>query len=320
MSRSKRETLEVVAPTRIDLAGGTVDIWPIYLFHDNPITINVAIDLFVRMKVWSSSDGSFHIINENENKVCKATSIEDIKKGKDFELFRCALKYFRPDHGIGIAYRSMAPKGAGLAGSSAVLAAISVALCHINHIQYTKKGLIDIIRDIETQLIQVPAGTQDYFPVLWGGVNKIVWDTGSNKRESLACSIQDLQQCLMLVYTGTSRYSGSNNWEILKRHIEGNRRIRRLMDRIIEATHRLKDALMDGNYLEAGRAIHREYKYRRQLLPGIVTKQMKQLEDQIMALRGVLAIKVCGAGGGGCMLIFVDPDRRMDISQRIVRM
>jgi len=60
------------APTRIDLAGGTLDIWPLYLFHDDAQTLNAAITLRAECTVTPSLDGRLHIVSEDTGTAVQA--------------------------------------------------------------------------------------------------------------------------------------------------------------------------------------------------------------------------------------------------------
>jgi D-glycero-alpha-D-manno-heptose-7-phosphate kinase len=53
--------LTASAPTRIDLAGGTIDIWPLYLFHDGATTLNAAISLRAHVEIASRNDGAIEL-------------------------------------------------------------------------------------------------------------------------------------------------------------------------------------------------------------------------------------------------------------------
>src|SRR5438094_5353563 len=53
--------IEASAPTRIDLAGGTLDIWPLYLFHEDAQTINAAISLRAHVDVSPRTDGRIQL-------------------------------------------------------------------------------------------------------------------------------------------------------------------------------------------------------------------------------------------------------------------
>lgn len=316
-SVSEAACIEAVAPARIDLAGGTVDIWPLYLFHDGALTINAGISLYVRVRVAASNDGLFHVIDLNKGRTCTTTSVHAMKHKRGFKLFGWALHHFLPPAGVTVSYSTMVPEGAGLAGSSSLLVALCGALNHMTRTQYSRVRLLEILRDIETQLIGVPAGLQDYYPALWGGINAIRWDVGGGRREPVGLPVKDLEQWLMLVSTKTSRYSGANNWTIVKRHIEGDARIQRGLAKIVAATNMMREALSNRDYLKVGAAMDQEAAYRKQLVSSIMTPGIRRLEATAKSL-GVLASKVCGAGGGGCVLLFLEPHRRESVRQRLI--
>ena len=316
--RSPTKWIEARSPSRIDLAGGTVDIWPLYLFQRGAVTINAGISLFVRIRIAVSEDGLFHIVDLKRNRRCTAATIDLLKRKKGFELFGWALDHFRPNTGLKIVSDTMVPEGAGLAGSSSLLVALCGALNHITRMHYSRVRLLDILRDIETQLLQVPAGFQDYYPALWGGISSICWDVGGGKREVLDSVDREIEPWLMLVYTGTSRHSGTNNWNILKQYIEGDTRIRRLLQKIVAVTHSMREALIERDFEKAGTLMGQEASCRRELLPTIVTPEIERLEKMARSL-GVIGCKVCGAGGGGCVVLFLEPDRREIVYRRLTQ-
>jgi D-glycero-alpha-D-manno-heptose-7-phosphate kinase len=164
-----------------------------------------------------------------------------------------------------------------------------------------------LVRDIETCLIKVPAGMQDYYPALWGGVQALWWRPGEVLREALPVPPGELEERLLLVYTGTSRHSGTNNWEVFKRHLDGDRRVHRLFEKIVEAGQEMVAALRRGDSHGVGRAMAAEAEARKRLFPGIMTPEIRSLERAMRRL-GAMGTKVCGAGGGGCVVVYVDPE------------
>lgn len=317
MPLSKQEYIEATAPTRIDLAGGTVDIWPLYLFHPGAVTINAAIDLVVRLRVSRSADRRFHVVDQDTGRHCVAATHGDMKRKKGFELFAWAMDHFGPGEALSIRYTCMAPHGAGLAGSSSLLAALCGILNRITGRRYALGKFPELLRDIETCVLGVPAGLQDYYPALWGGIQGLRWGAGAVQRMPIDLDCRELERRLMLVFTGTSRNSGANNWHIVKRHIEGDRRVLRLLDDIVKAARRMEEALVRGDYERAGLEMGREAASRERLTPGILTPEIRRVKA-IAGAAGAHAVKVCGAGGGGCVVVFCDPDRRRSIAERLI--
>jgi D-glycero-alpha-D-manno-heptose-7-phosphate kinase len=314
------QAVEATAPTRIDLAGGTVDLWPLYLFHPGAVTINAAVDLRVKVRVVPAKGPGIRLADLNANrKVEWGRSGGRGSPGARYELFAQVLRTFSVDQGLRIEFRSQAPKGAGLAGSSALLVALCGALMKSAGQGIRRDRFLALVRDIETRLIKVPAGLQDYYPAIWGGVQALWWRPGEVFRESLPVLPRELEKRLLLVYTGTSRHSGTNNWEVYKRHLDGDRRVRALFAKIVEASQGMVAALKGGDFRGAGRAFAAEAAARTRLFPGIMTPEMHAL-DRTLRPRGAIGTKVCGAGGGGCVVVYVDPDERAGARARIREM
>ena len=112
----------------------------------------------------------------------------------------------------------------------------------------------------------------------------------------------------MLAYTGATRNSGINNWEVTKRHIDGDRDVQQRFARIRDIAGAMRDALERGAWSEVGRQIAEEWENRKGLAPGVTTPEI----DAILAAArdaGAFGGKVCGAGGGGCLFCLGEPER-----------
>ena len=112
------------------------------------------------------------------------------------------------------------------------------------------------------------------------------------------------------------RNSGTNNWEITKRHLDGDREIFDCFERIRDTAVAMRAALERGDWDEVGRQIAREWDNRKRLAPGVTTP----LIDDLMARAfgaGATAAKVCGAGGGGCLFCYGPPDAHAPIAEAL---
>jgi D-glycero-alpha-D-manno-heptose-7-phosphate kinase len=306
----------VRVPTRIDLAGGTVDIWPLYLFHPGAITINAAINLWVWVRLARLPHRGISLVDAKRGRLGFWRSLKEMRGHRGTELFCTALEHFPVQGGLAIEAFSQGPRGAGLAGSSALLVALCASLMRLNGQRLARERFVFLIRDLETRLIRVPAGFQDYYPAIWGGVQALRWEPGRVRRTRLKVRQKELEKHLLLVYTGLSRYSGTNNWEVFKGYIDGNRKIRNVANEIVEASREMFIALEKGDFWQAGRAMAREARARKRLFPGIATPDILELE-RFLVRRGAIAVKVCGAGGGGCVLVYAEPERRAAFAEGI---
>ena len=172
--------------------------------------------------------------------------------------------------------------------------------------RYSNDQLLGIARDVEAQAIGVPTGWQDYPPALYGGVAALEFGVGEPRRVALQIPAEELQQRIVLAYTGEPRASGTNNWDIVKRHIDGDREVHASFARILEAARAMRDALIARDWTEVARCLAAEWEHRKRLAPGVTTPAI----DELMARArnaGALSAKVCGAGGGGCVVFFAEP-------------
>jgi D-glycero-alpha-D-manno-heptose-7-phosphate kinase len=299
--------IESSAPTRIDLAGGTLDIWPLYLFHSGAQTLNAAIDLRAHCTLVTRSDHRIVVRSEDTGRVIEAEHWSELRANTELKLLGRILHYFEAD-GLELTTRCESPVGAGIAGSSALNIAVCGALSRWRGGDLAPETLLHIAMNVEAQAIDVPTGVQDYRPALHGGIAAVELRVDGVRRVPLEVDPAELQQRIVLAYTGASRNSGINNWEITKRHIDGDRRIHGHFERIRDIAIAMREALEAGAWDEVGRQIAAEWDNRKALAPGVTTPVIEQLMARAREA-GALAAKVCGAGGGGCLFCYGDPPR-----------
>jgi D-glycero-alpha-D-manno-heptose-7-phosphate kinase len=295
------------APTRIDLAGGTYDIWPLYLFHDGAQTINAALSVRARVELRSQPGRRVRLISGDTGDVVEAES-PDALDVEHLPLLARLVRHFGAA-GVEVRTRSESPVGAGIAGSSALNVALAGALAAWTGRQLGDPELLTLVMNIEAQVIGVPTGVQDYRPALFGGVSAVELDAAGVRRIGLDIDAADLGRRLVLAYTGASRQSGINNWDAMVRHINGDRAVRAAFDGIRDAAAGVRAALERGDWNAVAAHIAAEWTHRKQLAPGVTTPEIDTMLSRA-ADAGALAGKVCGAGGGGCLFCIVDPAGR----------
>ncbi len=310
--------IESKAPTRVDLAGGTLDIWPLYLFHPGAVTINAAITRYASCRLETNGAHTIRLVSRDTHTEETFPSFAALVNAKRYRLPLLAeiVKFFRPDGGFTLTTDSEAPAGAGIGGSSAMAVAICAALDRFTGAGKSKVDWIHISRDAEAIVIHVPTGTQDHYPPAFGGAAAIELPPGGEHRVELRLNLDELERRLVVCYTGKPRQSGINNWEVFKAHINGKPSVLANLERISEIAQDLRRALEAGDWKEAGHLMHSEWTFRKKNLPTISTKTI----DAIIAgarRSGALAGKVCGAGGGGCVVLLIEPEARERIEAAI---
>ena len=306
------------APTRIDLAGGTLDIWPLYLYFDNPPTLNAAIDLYATVELVPRKDKRIVVESKDLNHKAEFSSIDSLPDKHPLHLILKTLKYYRPRRGLMIVTSSKAPPGSGIGGSSALSIALQGALNAFSGKNLSKKQMLEVAKNIETQVISVPTGWQDYFPSLYGGVRSV--RPGFDGVDSIALPVDFLKltRHVVLCYTGKPRQSGANNWEVMKQALDGDRSVTNKLKQIADISREMEHALSRGNMKQVATLFGREWKARKALTPAISTPQMDRLIAGAMKC-GALAAKVCGAGGGGCVAFMVPPSKKESVAAELTR-
>jgi D-glycero-alpha-D-manno-heptose-7-phosphate kinase len=305
------------APTRIDLAGGTIDIWPLYLFHDGATTLNAAISLRAHAEIASRDDDRVELRSVDTGRTILASSSQALDGSGDLPLLALLARHYGLESAA-LTTRGESPAGAGIAGSSALTIAVCGALAAWTGASSDPEQLLRIAMNVECQTIRVPTGVQDYRPALFGGVAAIELGVEGVVRKALSVDPHELERRIVLAYTGAPRNSGTNNWEITKRHIDGDSHVFDCFERIRDTAVAMRQALDREDFDEVGRQIAVEWDNRKRLAPGVTTAAIDDLIARAHAA-GATAAKVCGAGGGGCLFCYGPPPAREAIGAALAR-
>ncbi|HRK01791.1 MAG TPA: hypothetical protein PLH57_03940 [Oligoflexia bacterium] len=331
------KTITAKAPARIDLAGGTLDLWPLYLFFENTATINCAIDQIATVEIklgteskigetpsleFASGDRgakhkfkSFGELMESFQGTHKAVGLPPAL-WLHAKVVRHFFAFWRRSAPLSLSTFADAPAGAGLGGSSALNIAMCKALQHVTNANYTDDEIIGVARDLETTVIEVPAGIQDYYSALHGGVQAIRMDAGRVHRKVFYKQSDFIQSNIVLCYSGHSRNSGINNWAVYKGFIDKNPDIHQAFKEIVKATYRVEEALERLSFEKLVEGINGEWKARQLLAPTIATPDMLAAIEAAKSV-GAVAAKVCGAGGGGCFIVVAPPEKRKPVVEKL---
>jgi D-glycero-alpha-D-manno-heptose-7-phosphate kinase len=295
------------APCRADLAGGTIDLWPLYLFHPGAMTLNFAVNIQTTCRITPLKGRAIHLRSLDTKREERFTSFDEVRSANKFRLPITGrlLQFFAPKEGALIETDSESPAGAGISGSSALMIATTAALARFTDRHLTLEQMRVIAQNVEAQIIEVPTGCQDYYPALYGGMSAIRLDADGIHREAVPVVPEDVESRFVLAYTGLPRKSGINNWEVFKAHINGEKRVFRNFEQIARIAREMHQALVETDWDRVARLLREEWKLRRTNAPGITTP----LIDKLIAVAGKnggRAAKVCGAGGGGCVIFLVE--------------
>jgi len=298
---------------RADLAGGTLDIWPLGLLHPGARTVNVALDLAVEVEM--SLTESLYRIHQGGSLVEARTAAELAATEEGALIGLIAAELNLPP--VEVRVQSASPRGGGLGASSALTVAVIAAgevVCGGGESPVEARAAL--ARDLEAQLMSLPTGRQDHFAALLGGVLEIRHQPGGEQVRRLEIDPGHLKESLLVVYTGQSHFSAGHNWRIIRRRLEADSTTIRCFDGIRDAAQGIVDALERADLARAGELMGEEWSWRRRLAEGVSTPKIEELLEAASDA-GAWGGKACGAGGGGCIVLLCPPAVRSDVERAV---
>lgn len=302
---------------RVDLAGGTLDIWPLGLLHPGARTVNLAIDLpaTVRLRPLDSSPESQYRVRQGESLV-EAPSIAELSAHPEGALAGVIAQALGLPP-FEVEFESGSPRGGGLGGSSALAIAFLAAAEEAFDLRSrTPAEKVHLARDLEARLMNLPTGVQDHYPGLLGGALEILHQPGGEVVRRLEADLAALAASLVVVYSGQSHFSAGNNWQVVRRRLEGEAEITRLFAGVARVAEEAAGAVEAGDLPRLGALLREEWSYRRQFAEGISTPVLEDLLAAAQAA-GAWGGKACGAGGGGCLAILAPPAKRAEVRAQV---
>jgi len=318
ISSAGADAVVTTAPCRADLAGGTLDIWPLYLFHPGAVSVNLALNILTACRITPRAGRGISLKSLDTAREEHFANIDTLMAARSYQhpLAAYLARFFKPEGGFLLETFSESPAGAGISGSSAMMIAACAALARFTGRKIDIEQIRAIAQNVEAQVIRVPTGCQDYYPAMYGGVSAVHLETGGIRHERISVPLEEVDQRFVLCYTGAPRQSGINNWEVFKQHINGDKRVIRNFAEISRIAQAMQQALARQQWDDVERLLREEWKLRRTNAPGITTP----LIDKLIAVgrrRGARAAKVCGAGGGGCLIFLIEEGARQSVEEAI---
>lgn len=309
----------IQSPTRVDLAGGTLDLWPLYNFFGGATTVNLAIDIFTFVELEVLSDSrTIHLESLDLKRSRSYTDHQQLldDHDPDFALFRIVLEYFKPEFGLRLRTKSDSPVGGGLGGSSSLMISLLKAFAEATERPFhSVHKMVEVAHNLEAQLLLTPTGTQDYYPAVSGGINILEYAPhGTRQNLFTHKNVEEIESRFLLVYTGRSHHSGMNNFEVLQKAVARDAQTIRALSNLRVVAQEVGAKVRAGLWKDLASLFHREYEFRIQLAPAILSPEIKELHQLTLAA-GAEAVKICGAGGGGCVLVWCTPGTKDSVSE-----
>ena len=300
-------------PLRISFVGGGTDIPSYYRKHDKGAVVSACIDKYIYVLVNRKFDSKIRVSYAVTEIVDK---LDEIKH----PTVREALRLLGIDGGIEIVSISDIPsRGTGLGSSSTFIVGLLNAL-HAYMGEYASpKQLAEEAVKIERETLEEPGGKQDQYMAAFGGIQLL--EFYSDERVEVRpvimseSSRQELQQSLLLFYTGKERSSSDihrNQATKVAEKVDSYHRMK-------ELAYRAFDAMSSARISDIGQLMHENWIEKRSLASGITDTWIDELYD-VALKKGALGGKMIGAGGGGFLLLFAPPERQKGIADALSKL
>ena len=303
----------------MDLAGGTLDIWPVGLLVPRAATVNVAINLRARATVTAAP--RYRVVNEQRHVDLVNDSCAAFFDHPFAAVAGRLLDFFQPPTPLEVRFETTAPPGSGLGGSSSLGMAIAGALNQACGAGWSVPQLVRIVMDTEVRILRTATGAQDQFAAGLGGARAHHWESPEPRSETLPWGrdgSDPLTERFVLVYTGEAHSSADPNGSVLERIFAGEPSALAGIEAIAEAAYAMREALLARNWEAVAETLAREWDARRALAAGVTTPTIERLAGALTDA-GALAVKACGAGGGGTIVAIAPPERRAAVASAAPR-
>lgn len=306
--------IKIQSPTRVDLAGGTLDCWPLFLLVGRCRTINISIDIMTSVELETLDDSQVIAEITDLNFSKSYSNLQEFLSCDDPEisLVKSVVEYWRPQTGFRVRTASDSPVGGGLGGSSSLTISLMKAFSQMCSKTLTVDEMVKVAHNMEAKVLNTPTGTQDYFPAAQPGLNTINYDVEGPQLEPLEFDEEFFNKHMTLVYTGRAHHSGINNWQVIKSVVEGDNHTLGTLKKISRIADEFYDALKTKNWTVIPDLFRSEYEARIELCESFTSPEIEELQ-KITIENGGEALKICGAGGGGCVMVWARPEKKADI-------
>ncbi len=296
-------------PFRISFFGGGTD-YPAWYRENGGVVLNTTIDKYCYISCRFLPPFFDHKYLIRYRLIEMVNNLSQIQHPS----VRECLRYMMIDQGIEMVHCSDLPARSGIGSSSAFTVGFLKAINALLGRMIGKRKLASDAIYVEQQIIEENVGSQDQVAAAFGGLNIIEF----NGRENFVVQpvtispkiIKLFQNHLMLFFTGFSRTASEIAGEQIENTASKTSELQAMKDMVAEAIRILNE---DDEIEAFGRLLNESWKLKRSLSSLVSTNDIDNMYDTALNA-GALGGKLCGAGGGGFMLLFVPPRK-----QRIVR-
>jgi len=312
--------LIVRSPVRISFGGGGTDLPAYYQEHGGAV-LSTAINKYFYTILGRRSDRSIQIIS-SDFRICESWrdfAALEIRDG-GLEVPIAVLKDLDREVNVDLFLASEIPPGTGLGSSASVCVNVLKTLTSYLHMPLSKHDLAERAFHVARNVLHRHVGKQDEYAAAWGGLNFIEFqpDGGTHVQpiDPGPVVMTELQNSLMLFFTGAAHHS----WNILaeqeKSTASGESKPIEALHEIKELAYRMRDALRAGDLPRFAQMLDESWMAKKRVSNKISNSRIDHLYA-IARSAGATGGKITGAGGGGFLLLFCEPQKQDHVRQAL---
>jgi len=301
-------------PFRISFFGGGTD-YPVFYKEHGGAVLSTTINKYCYITCRYFPPFFDHKFRIRYTKREETQSIDEIVHPS----VRECLKYMGIERGVEIVHTSDIPAMSGIGSSSSFTVGLLNALYALKGEVVTKRRLAFDAIHVEQNLIGEPVGSQDQTAAAFGGFNRIEFGGKEDGIFSQTIPINEkkldyLQSSLLFYFTGFSRYASEVAKEQIKQTPQKVKELKLMKEMVDEAINILNGPV--ERFYEFGKMLHESWMLKRKLTKLISNGSIDDIYQSAINA-GAIGGKLCGAGGGGFVLLFVPPEKQDKVKDKL---
>lgn len=295
-------------PFRVSFVGGGTDLRSFYAEEPGQV-LSTSIDKYIYVVVKRQMGIVEHKYRINWSQVEFCNHIKDIKH----PIVREALKLMEIDFPVEITTFADIPAGTGLGSSSAFAVGLMHALYALKGQLVTKYSLAESAANIEVEKLKRTMGKQDHFASAYGDLNILTFNSNETVEvEPIFYSLdtrQKLEKNLLLFYTKQKR-DASEILQVQDRQTPQKISVLREMKNLVSPLQKVLSG--NGDLSQVGEILHENWQLKKSLTNLVSSNEVDNYYNQARKA-GAIGGKLLGAGGGGFLMFYVEPEKQQDV-------
>jgi D-glycero-alpha-D-manno-heptose-7-phosphate kinase len=310
------------APLRLGIAGGGTDVSP-YSDEFGGCVLNATINMYAYAFIDDSVTTNEVIFEAKDLGISETLSLDEtIETNGRLLLHRAVYKRVMEQYNNGVyiplklTTQSDAPPGSGLGSSSTMVVAMLEGFRQLLSLPLGEYDIAHLAFEIERQDCNLSGGKQDQYAATFGGFNFIEFYENDrvivNPLRMRRFIVNELESSLILFFTGTSRDSAKIIDDQIRSISDDNGEKLNAMHAVKESSYKIKELLFKADIEGMAKEFTTAWNAKKSTSSSITNELINNIESDILQA-GALSMKVSGAGGGGFIMIIVEPEKRLDV-------